>query len=200
MKVFVFDTETTGFPVKDGELSEQPYIIQFAGIFGEIQSTGEFQETCRINQKIKPRILIPFASSKVHGIFDKDVVDCPYFEEVVDDFLKLTNSADIVVGHNVEFDEEVLRWELARIKRKGEYQPSKSVCTMRSSVDFCQLQGRGFSFKMPKLNEVYLKLFGERFAGAHDAMNDVEATTKVFVELVKKSVITLEENKVLRLF
>lgn len=32
MKAFVFDTETTGFTVKDGKLSEQPYIIQFAGI------------------------------------------------------------------------------------------------------------------------------------------------------------------------
>jgi len=158
MKVFVFDTETTGFPVKDGELSEQPYIIQFAGIFGEISESG-FRESSRINQLIKPRISIPYASSKVHGLFDKDVESSPYFETVVDDFLKLTNSADAVVGHNVEFDEEVLRWELARIKRKGEYQPSKSICTMRSSTEYCQLQGRGFSYKLPKLNEVYLKLF-----------------------------------------
>ena len=32
MKAFVFDTETTGLPVRDGALSEQPYVVQFAGI------------------------------------------------------------------------------------------------------------------------------------------------------------------------
>lgn len=36
MKAFVFDTETTGFTVRDGRLDQQPYIIQFAGILGEI--------------------------------------------------------------------------------------------------------------------------------------------------------------------
>lgn len=28
----VWDTETTGFPVKEGTLDQQPYIVQFAAI------------------------------------------------------------------------------------------------------------------------------------------------------------------------
>lgn len=30
MRAFVFDTETTGFPIKDGTMDQQPYIVQFA--------------------------------------------------------------------------------------------------------------------------------------------------------------------------
>ncbi|MDD2516345.1 MAG: 3'-5' exonuclease [Candidatus Gracilibacteria bacterium] len=200
MKAFIFDTETTGFTVKGGRLDEQPYIIQFAGILGEISKEKGFKEIERVNFLIKPRISIPFASSQVNGIYDKDVENAPFVEEIFDEILRYLNTSDVIVGHNVEFDEEVVKHELERAGRKGDYQPSKIVCTMRSSTDFCQLQGRGISFKPPKLNELHLKLFGERFSGAHNAMIDVEATTRIFEELVKKGIIELEENNVMRLF
>lgn len=32
MKAFIFDTETTGLTVRNGNLDEQPYVVQFAGI------------------------------------------------------------------------------------------------------------------------------------------------------------------------
>lgn len=73
MKAFVFDTETTGFSTKGGSLAEQPYIVQFAGIFGEISSENGFQEIDRVDILIKPRIPIPFGASQVHGIYDVDV-------------------------------------------------------------------------------------------------------------------------------
>lgn len=163
MRAFVFDTETTGFTVKGGSLAEQPYIIQFAGILGEVSREQGFVEIERINQFVRPRISIPFAASQVNGIYDKDVENSPYIEQVVDTFLKYLNTTDVVVGHNIEYDEEVIRQELARLGRTGDYQPIKSLCTMRSSTDHCKLQGRGFSFKPPKLSELHKHLFGEWF-------------------------------------
>jgi DNA polymerase III epsilon subunit-like protein len=200
MRAFVFDTETTGFPVKDGALSEQPYIVQFAGILGDISAENGFVEIERIDQFVKPRISIPFGASQVHGIYDKDVADAPYVETVIDGFLKYLNSTDVVVGHNIEYDETIIRYELARIGRPGDYQPVSTCCTMRSSTDHCKLQGRGFSFKPPRLNELHKHLFGEFFEGAHNAMVDVESTARAFGELVKRGVITLEEKKEMRLF
>lgn len=200
MKAFIFDTETTWFTTKWWSIDEQPYIVQFAWIFGEISKENWFKELDRINVKVKPRISIPFASSQVHWIYDKDVENSPYIEEVVDSFLKFLNSADVVVWHNIEFDEEILRNELERIWRKWDYQPSKSICTMRGSTDYCQLQWRWISYKAPKLNELHLKLFGERFGWAHDAIVDVEATVRCFEELVKKWIIEIEENQLMRLF
>ena len=89
---------------------------------------------------IKPAISIPFASSQVHGIYDKDVADKLPFTEYADIILRVLNRADIVAGHNIEFDEEILSYELQRIGRKGDYSPMKSICTMRSSTDYCKLQ------------------------------------------------------------
>lgn len=200
MKAFVFDTETTWFTVKWWTLEEQPYIVQFAWILGNISKEKWFEELDRIDVKVKPRISIPFSASQVHGIYDKDVVDSPYIEDVISDFLKFLNTSDVVVWHNIEFDEGIIRNELARLWRSWDYQPMKSICTMRWSTDYCKLQWRGFSFKPPKLNELYKHLFGERFEWAHNAMIDVEATTAAFSELVKRWVIILEENSLMRLF
>ncbi|HRI35631.1 MAG TPA: 3'-5' exonuclease [bacterium] len=201
MKVFIFDTETTGFPVRDGTIEEQPYIVQFAGILIDIDpTTGAYTELDRIDELVRPRVPIPFGASSIHGIYDRDVADKPYIEERMDMFLRYLNTADAVVGHNVEFDETIIAGELARLGRSGDYQPMKSLCTMRLSTDHCQLQGRGFSFKPPKLSELHSHLFGEWFSGAHNAMVDVEATTRSFAELVKRKVIVLEENSVMRLF
>jgi DNA polymerase III subunit epsilon len=195
----VWDTETTGFPTRGGTLDQQPYIVQFAAIEGEY-SNGEYIEIARHDIMIRPAISIPFASSQVHGIYDKDVADKNTFAAHADEILRVLNRADIVSGHNVEFDEEILSYELARIGRKWDYSPMKSLCTMRSSTDYCKLQGRGFSYKPPKLAELHKFLFDEWFEWAHNAMVDVEATMRSFVELANRGVITLETNNVMRLF
>ena len=201
MRICVWDTETTGFSVKEWTLDQQPYIVQFAAIVGEYApETGEYKEIERHNILIKPRVSIPFAASQVHGIYDKDVADKPYIEAHIDTLVKVLNSADIVAGHNVSYDEEILSYELKRLRREGEYTPSQVLCTMKGSTEYCKLQGRGFSFKPPKLAELYKFLFDEWFEGAHDAMVDVEATTRSLLELIKRDVIVLEMNSVMRLF
>lgn len=136
----------------------------------------------------------------MHGIYDKDVEDAPYVEKIIDQMLKYLNTTAVVVGHNIEYDETVIRFELERLGRKGDYQPISSCCTMRSSTDYCKLQGRGFSFKPPRLNELHKHLFGDFFEGAHNAMVDVESTARAFGELVKRGVIELQEKKEMRLF
>jgi DNA polymerase-3 subunit epsilon len=139
MKICVWDTETTGFPVKDGTLEQQPYIIQFAAIVSEYSDDGTVTEIERHDILIKPRISIPFGASQVNGIYDKDVADVPYIEESIDTIMQVLNGADIVVGHNVSYDEGILGYELARLGRPGDYTPAQSICTMRSSTDYCKL-------------------------------------------------------------
>lgn len=196
----VWDTETTGFPVREGTLDQQPYIIQFASITGEMNRNWEYREISQEDIMIKPHISIPFAASQVHGIYDKDLVDKLSFVHHLDTILKILNTAEVVIGHNIEYDEGVLGYELERYGRKGEYTPMKTLCTMRGSTEYCRLPGRGMAWKPPKLSELHRHLFGEYFEGAHDAMADVEATTRSFAELVKRGVIRLPESEVMRLF
>ena len=118
MKAFVFDTETTGFTVRDGRLDQQPYIIQFAGILGEISQENGFVEIDRINVLIKPPISIPFASSQVNGIYDRDVADKESLSHHIDEIMDFINvRTDIVVAHNIEYDRDVLSYELERLGR-----------------------------------------------------------------------------------
>jgi fido (protein-threonine AMPylation protein) len=66
---------------------------------------------------------------------------------------------------------------------------------MKTTVDFCAIQWKGERLKYPKLWELHKKLFDEYFVWAHDALTDVEATLRSFIELVNKWVIKIEEKK-----
>ncbi len=200
MKIFVFDTETTGFVEREGPLEVQPYIVQFSGILLEMWSDKKLTEIDRIDAYVKPPISIPFGASQVHGIYDKDVAEKSTIADQMDTFLAFLNRADIVIGHNIEYDESVINYELQRLGRKGDYHPQKTLCTMKSTVDFCAIPGRGIGFKFPKLNEIYKKLFWDYFEWAHSAIYDVEATVKVLQRLLDLDVIKIEENTLMRLF
>ncbi len=200
MKLFVFDTETTWFVERDGPIEVQPYIVQFSGILLELNEDKTLTEIDRIDAYVKPPISIPFGASQVHGIYDKDVQDKWTVGDQIELFLQYLNQADVVVGHNIEYDESVINYELQRLGRKGGYNPQKTLCTMKSSVDFCALPGRGIGYKFPKLNELYKKLFWEYFEWAHSAIYDVEATVRILEKLIQLEVIRMEENTLLRLF
>lgn len=194
MKILVFDTETTGFiDKKESDLSRQPYIIQFAGILWELKN-GEYKELWRKNIIINPGIPIPYAASQVHHIYDIDVKDAPSMDKQIDDFMDFLSQADALIGHNIEYDEDMIKLELKRYEKLHLYNPPQIICTMKSTVDFCAIRWNGERFKYPKLWELYKKLFGEYFIGAHDAMVDVEATLKCFLELEKRQVLQLENK------
>lgn len=195
MKILVFDTETTGFiNKKEFDLAKQPYIIQFAGILGELEN-GKYREIERKNIFIKPPISIPYGASQVHHIYDIDVKDAPEISTQIPDFMWFISQADALIGHNIEYDEDMIKLELKRHEKLHLYTPNQVICTMKLSVDFCALQGNGERFKYPKLWELYKKLFWEYFIGAHDAMVDVEATLKCFLELEKKWILSLENKQ-----
>jgi len=198
VKIFVYDTETTWFiNKKETNLDLQPNIIQFAWILGELKN-WEFKEIKRINQIINPKKPIPFASSQVHHLYDIDVKDAPHIEDVIDEILTYINEPDIIVGHNIEYDEDMVKLELRRLDMEYRYQPKQVICTMNESTNFCKLPKKMASspwYKRPKLWELHKKLFWEYFIWAHDAMTDVEATLRSFLELVKLNVIELKEKK-----
>lgn len=199
MKITVWDTETTGFATRGWDLSQQPYIIQFAALEGEYIE-GQFRELARHNFLMKPPVSIPFWASQVHWIYDKDVADKNPIRNHIDEIIRVLNRAEILSWHNIEYDEEILSYELERLGRRGEYVPQSTICTMRWSTDYCKLQGRWFSYKPPKLSELYKHLFGEWFEWAHDAMVDVEATMRCLVELLDRKVIEPETTNLMRLF
>lgn len=204
MRIFVFDTETTGFiNKKDPNLDNQPQIIQFAWILWDVtknihSNEYEFSEEKRVDILINPWKPIPFASSQVHHLYDIDMKWQPAFPEVKDEILSLINDSDIIIGHNIEYDENMILLELRRLAKEYKYKPKQVVCTMNESVFYCKLPKRDEKaqwFKRPKLWELHKKLFWEYFVWAHDAMIDVEATLRCYIWLLNKWIVKLEEKE-----
>lgn len=193
MRIFVFDTETTWFiNKKDPSLEAQPKIIQFAGIFWDLED-WIFKEEKRVDILINPKMPIPFESSKVHHLYDIDVKNAPFIEDKIDEIMSYINDSDAIIWHNIEYDEDMIKIELKRLNQEYRYQPKQVICTMKNTVDFCAIKWNWERFKYPKLWELHKKLFDEYFIWAHDAMTDVEATLRCFVELAKTWIIKIEK-------
>ena len=106
MKLFFFDTETTGV---------NPYfdrIIQFGGIFGEYDPENEtFTQRFEINQYINIPWNIPPEASKIHGIYKQDLENYAMMDSYIMGFLWCIQEADFVIGHNIDLDKIMLKAE-----------------------------------------------------------------------------------------
>ena len=109
-------------------------------------------------------------------------------------FLADFSTCSVIVCHNTAFDKNVLGAELIRYKMAPEKKAYTWICTMLSSVDFCQLPGRYGSFKWASLVELHQILFNKGFEGNHEALADVVACGDCLFELIKRGVITLPQE------
>lgn len=144
------------------------------------------------NYIIKPDDFdIPYNSEQIHGISTeralKQGVDVKF---ALEKFNKAVERSSFNVGHNIGFDMGVVGSEFVRTGIVTLMHELGVVDTMKSSVEFCALPGgKGGKFKFPKLEELHHKLFEEGFDAAHNASADVEATSRCFLELLRKEVI-----------
>ena len=101
---------------------------------------------------------------------------------VLQQFQSLISESEILVAHNISFDEKIVGAEFLRAGMKNTITSKKKICTMQSSTDFCAINGP-YGYKWPKLSELHYKLFNSYFEEAHNAANDISATAKCFWEL-----------------
>ena len=186
----IFDTETTGLP-KDfnapvTQSDNWPRVVQIAWQLHD--DMGNL-----IEQKdfiIKPEgFNIPYQSERVHGISTELALEKgENLIKVLLEFNKALDQADFIIGHNIQFDQKVTAAEFFRKGIDTSLMQKKKLDTMTEKTAYiCQLPGgRGGKFKLPKLEELYRFLFNEDFAEAHNAAADVEATARVFFELLRK--------------
>mgnify|MGYP000415364326 CR=1 FL=1 len=184
----IFDTETTGLPrnwsAPLSDLDNWPRVIQIAWQLHDVD--GALIEAK--DYLIQPRgFNIPFKAQDIHGIStDLALRDGLLLEEVIQKFVNVLAMTKFLIGHNLKFDTNVLGAEFIRAGINPQLLeiPVLDTCTPRSAK-VTQIKGRGNSFKIPKLSELHLKLFGEEFKEAHNATADVEASARCFWELVR---------------
>lgn len=189
----IFDTETTGLPknfsapVSDSD--NWPRLVQIAWQLHN--KMGELIEVK--NFIVRPEgFTIPFNSQKIHGISTKSALEKGVdLRLVLHEFNKTILKSTFIVGHNILFDINIMGAEFFRTNIHSALMDLKTIDTKVQSTDFCAIPGgRGGKFKWPTLTELHKKLFNEGFNEAHNASADVEATSRCFLELIRKSIIT----------
>ena len=188
----IYDTETTGLP-KDyrapiTDSDNWPRMVQISWQVHD--AAGKLIEVK--NYIIKPEgYEIPYAVIKVHGITteraQKQGVELSY---VLEEFNKALLQCTFVVGHNIEFDNNIIGAEFHRKGIATNLFKITTLDTKNESTEYCAIPGgKGGKYKWPKLGELHKKLFNEEFGQAHNAAADVEATARCFLELVRLKVI-----------
>jgi DNA polymerase-3 subunit alpha len=189
----IFDTETTGIPHNKSapltDLDNWPRLVQLAWQLHD--STGKLLS--RNNSIIRPDGFdIPFKSEQVHGISTQRALEeGRELDVVLAEFRKDLGRTQLLVGHNIEFDINIIGAEFIRRNLPTEiFLALAKLDTGISAIEFCQLPGGiGGKLKMPRLTELHEKLFGKNFEDAHDASYDVAATARCFFGLLQKKVV-----------
>lgn len=193
----IYDTETTGLPrdwnapLTDSE--NWPRLVQLAWQMHDAQG----KLISRGNRIVRPDgFTIPFTSAKIHGITTERAQQEGFpLEEVLAEFDKDLAQATYVMGHNIEFDVNIVGAEYHRLSQSFEKLTDKPVIDSKNeATEYCAIPGgRGGQFKWPTLTELHQKLFNKGFDEAHDAAYDVDATAKCFFELCRLRVIQRPE-------
>ena len=188
-----FDTETTGIPqdykAPCTNTDNWPRLVQLGWLLtddkGVVLAEG--------NRIVRPDgFEIPQEASAVHGITtERALQEGEALLDVIFAFGADLNQSQLVVGHNLDYDLHILGAEYVRLGYDSRIMFARpTLCTMLATIAFCQIPG-AYGYKWPKLMELYTKLFGQEFDGAHDAMADIRATKDCFFELLKRGLVRL---------
>ena len=193
----IFDTETTGLPKRwDAPITDTdnwPRCIQIAWQLHDAMGNCVESE----DYLVKPEgFNIPYDAEKVHGISTELAQEQgSALKNVLEKFNIALNKTKFVVGQNVKFDLNIMGAEFVRENLTNNLQelPVLDTCT-EHTASLCELPGGRYGkFKLPTLTELHQYLFNQPFAEAHNATADVEATTRCFLELVRRQQYTQEQ-------
>ncbi|MDD6473596.1 MAG: 3'-5' exonuclease [Bacteroidales bacterium] len=156
--IIFFDLETTGTNINTDRIVEICYIKVYP-------NGNEESKTMRIN----PTIPIPAEASAVHGIYDKDVADCPTFKQVAQNIANDMEGCDLAGFNSNRFDIPVLAEEFLRA----------GVDIDLGRKKFVDVQVIYHKLEQRTLSAAYKFYCGKNLEDAHSALADTRATYDV---------------------
>lgn len=191
-KILFFDTETTGLPPYNGnpitQWNEWPHVCQLSWTF-----EGKEHDYIIMPDgwTISPQ------TTAVHGISTERArkEGTPWVLALME-FIADAQNADMICAHNIRFDIGFIVANMIRSMGMDYYNKfihlfarERQIDTMVSTINFMALPGKYGSYKWPKLEELYGRLFNGETYPAHDAMEDVRALERAYHELVKIGIL-----------
>jgi len=180
--IVIYDTETTGLPLAPVEtqpMDVQPYIVQIhAALIEYNRKSHKVLDT--FSTLVSGTPFVPKYITAINGVTMGKLKGQPTWSEVRDRFFDMCNTAGAVCSHNFQFDARMVQLEEKRLGFDKPFQGLKHRCTVAKS--------REINTDAPShgLGKLYKHLFGEDFVGAHTAGGDVDATIRVYFDLIKK--------------
>lgn len=154
----IFDIESTGVSPR------QDRIIELAAI--KIMPDGTEISKCWL---LNPTIPIPPETTKIHGIADSDVAQCPTFADAADEIFEFFEEADLGGFNSDRFDIPCLEEEFSRVGLN-------LGASARRHVDVQKIYHRMEPRDLTAAVKYYL---GHDHTGAHGAEADARATLDV---------------------
>lgn len=186
----IIDCETTGLPrswkAPVTDLENWPRVIQLA--WALYDGTDALLES--VVRLVRPDgFTIPHEAQRVHHIStERALLEGRGLREVAADFSSAAARAEVIVAHNIKFDEKVISAEYLRLNQELPFRSKKRVCTMERSTEYCRIPGP-YGYKWPTLSQLYRALFQSDYQEAHDAGADVAACARCFFELKRLGVL-----------
>lgn len=223
MLILVFDTETTGLP-KYKVLSKKsvnlwPHIVQFSYVLYD-SDENKLTKMRDWIIKVPQNVEISKESIEIHGITNEiSQKKGDNLQEIIKEFFRDFNDADQIVGHNLNFDLNMIKCELLRIMIRNKNttvilnefdkyheilnSSKKLYCTMQETIEYCNIltldkNGKEYQ-KYPKLVELYEKMFQETPKNLHNSLNDVIVCLRCFMKW-KHNIDIIQNNKEIESF
>ena len=180
-KFIAFDLETTGLEAAKNEIIEFgaiKFTVELKGGMLVPKKLGEFQSL------VKPNMLIPEESTRIHRITNAMVESAPPIAEVLRKFTGFCGQDTYWVAHNADFDTGFLR---VAYKNNPMFLPTSPIF---DSLKIARTLLSASSYKLGELaknlknqGQVTLQLQSKDL---HRALYDCEVTAEVFIALLRK--------------
>ena len=196
-KLLIFDVETTGLLPKAGSGDPSPHIIQFSFILYNVED-NIIEEIHNYYIQVGSDVVISPKITELTGI-TRDMCDSQgiHIVDALLHFSRAYDQATMVIAHNHSFDSAMVKIEVERNRDHPRANfinmfqpdgPSKiQFCTMRSSVNICNIMvekpGQKPYKKWPTLLELYRHQFASTPDNLHNAIVDVLVCMRCFLKL-----------------
>lgn len=170
-----FDLETTGTNISTDRIVEIAVVKVMPN-----------QEVSTKSSRINPGMPIPIESSLIHGIYDKDVVECPSFADVAHSFAQFLQHCDLAGFNHIKFDIPLLMEEFNRVGVDFDINNRKLVDAQKI-----------FHMMEPRtLSAAYKFYCMKDLDGAHNAEKDTMATYEVLkAQIAKYAGVKIKDSK-----
>ena len=166
-----FDIESTGLNIPNDSIIELSFVKVFPGGEQRIK-TWKIKPWDYENKRQRP---IDPAASKVNGVTDDMLVDCPTFYEVADEVAEWLKDSDLAGFNSAKFDLPMLAEEFERAELAG-----KHLDVDLHSPKMVDVQNIYHAMEPRNLRAAYrFYCGGEDFDNAHTAEADTVATYEV---------------------